>query len=89
MEIEKTKVNKPMSGASLKGLTRKQQLAFDLTVNQPAAKIKYHSLEDLAFPTDLQMTDEEFKEFMDAILEARRLSKEPPDLGSDGGDSNS
>jgi hypothetical protein len=72
-----------MSSTSIKGLTPKQQLAFDLTANQPAAKIKFHSLEDLAFPPELQMTDPEFKEFMDAILEARKSSKEPPDMDSE------
>jgi hypothetical protein len=57
----------PNMGANRDGLTVAQQMALDLTADQPAAKFKWCSLMDFAM--DPPLTDEEFNVFMAALAE--------------------
>jgi len=60
--------------------TPRQQRALDLTADQPAARLRIHSLADLAMPGE-SLTDAEFDELMAVIDDARRKSiPQPPKL---------
>jgi len=58
---------KPNMGANRDGLTAAQQMALDLTADQPAANFKWRSLKDFAM--DPPLTDKEYSTFMAALAE--------------------
>ena len=54
-------------------LSPRQRRALEITADQPAASIRWHSLSDFALKVD-PLTDQEFKAFTDGIEALRQGS---------------
>ncbi len=77
METKDQRQEQQMGTKRPEGRSAAQQLALDLTADQPAAKITSHKLSD--FVMDPPLTDEEWSAFNEAIQSLRKNGFGPRD----------